>query len=171
METKTAIDLQRFCSSEDSYMSPKTGRPWTRGDWTYATNGHVIVRLPEIAEITDNKEAPNATGLQWGSVVTDDQWMKIDHIKLELVDCEECEGGEKTPHDCPDCSCECESCDNGKVFDKSDVQVGSKKVQAKYLTLLQSLPGILVAPDATPAWECIPFKFDGGEGLLMPLRD
>ena len=171
METKTAIDLTKFCSDADSYMSDKTGKPWTRGDWTYATNGHVIVRLPAIAEFPDNKEAPNASSLQWSTVVTDDQWMKADQIKLEQDDCEACHGGQEPVHDCPHCACECESCDNGKVFDNPSVKVGSKTVQSKYLALLQSLPGILFAPDATSKEQVIPFKFDGGEGLLMPLRD
>lgn len=174
METKTAaIDLQKFCSLEaleGEWNSGKTGKPWTSGGFTYATNGHLCVRLPAIPEIPDNKEAPNTASLPWDAVVTEDQWLKIDLLKFEQVDCEVCQRGEPI-HRCPDCSCECENCDDGKVFKDPVVKIGSKSVNPKYLKRIQELPNALVAPDATPKEQAIPFKFDGGQGLLMPMRD
>lgn len=39
--------------------------PFTRGDWTYATNGHIAVRVPKIdgMEILPDKHAPKLEGL------------------------------------------------------------------------------------------------------------
>lgn len=168
MTTKTAIDLQKFCASEDSNYQMKA--PFTRGEFTYATNRHLIVRVSAVPGILPDEKAPNPQKLGWDAVVTDDQWLKITQ-DIKMVDCEDCQGGEKAPHNCPYCSCECKSCDNGKQFEESAIKIGSKTAQARYLFLIKQLPNYFIAPDATPKGEAIHFKFDGGYGLLMPMRD
>ena len=138
MNTKTTIDLNKFCASETSRY-PNMRRPFTRGDFTYATNGDVVVRIPAVPSVGLNENAPAAEKLQWWDlVITNDQWLSIQDLESNLL-------GE-------------------------EVTIGSKSISSLYLQLLQELPGILVAPDATPKKNAIPFKFDGGCGLLMPLN-
>lgn len=52
------IDLSHFCYTEDdrSYLK----QPWSRGDFTYATNGHIMVRVPRRSDVPENDKAPDA---------------------------------------------------------------------------------------------------------------
>lgn len=45
---------------------------------------------------------------------------------------------------------------------------GGTCFQRRYLALLADLPGCEIAPPST--WKAARFRFDGGEGLLMPCR-
>src|SRR5271156_726915 len=42
----TRIDLQQFCSKNDA--RPYIAKPFRYGDFTYATNRHLLVRVPSI---------------------------------------------------------------------------------------------------------------------------
>lgn len=58
------IDLQRFCANEldeREYLH----KPWKRGQWVYATNGHVCVRVPAEAmpDVGECDKAPAAERL------------------------------------------------------------------------------------------------------------
>ena len=58
-ETKMLELLEKFVSKNDprEYMRS----PFNRGEWTYATNGHIAVRVPKIdgVETPPEKHAPN----------------------------------------------------------------------------------------------------------------
>lgn len=58
------IDLQRFCANEldeREYLR----KPWKHGEWVYATNGHVCVRVPTAAmpDVAECDKAPPAQKL------------------------------------------------------------------------------------------------------------
>src|SRR5574337_601455 len=44
------IDLKKFCSKD----RPKLLDPFSGGEFTYASNGHIAVRVPRCAEYADN---------------------------------------------------------------------------------------------------------------------
>ena len=48
--------LSKFASENQT----RTGisRPWSRGKFTYATDGHILVRVPMIPGVEDNDAAP-----------------------------------------------------------------------------------------------------------------
>ena len=46
METATKIDLNRYCAKGSNDPRAYLHKPWIEGDWAYATNGHLIVRVP-----------------------------------------------------------------------------------------------------------------------------
>ena len=50
------IDLKPFCSTEEyrSYLC----QPFSLGDWTYASNGHIGIRVPRRADVPENDKAP-----------------------------------------------------------------------------------------------------------------
>ena len=58
------IDLQRFCANE-SDPRPYLRAPFKRGQWVYATNGHVCVRVPVESEpdAQESDRSPNAGAL------------------------------------------------------------------------------------------------------------
>lgn len=56
----TAKDLIKFCDP----ARPHIAQPFTIGEYTYATNGVVAVRVPKIDEVPENPNAPfNVTKL------------------------------------------------------------------------------------------------------------
>lgn len=183
METKNTIDLQKFCASEDSFKY-QMQKPWTRGDFTYATDGHVAVRVPIVAGIPEQTNAPAVDTLAWDTPVNPDQWISIPKLpKRKIVtafkDCAYCGGSGKEHEDCDDCRHECEECDgegrleDGEKLDQKSVpiKVGSKFVSNLHLERIRDLPNPQLAPEATPETEAFPFRFDGGQGLVMPMRD
>lgn len=172
--TETMIDLQAFCATAPyrSYLH----KPFTRGDWTYATNGHIAVRVPALPHYDDTEGA--STIHTFFDVHANATWRPLGHAILPeagLVECDACRGRGRE-HDCPDCSCMCEACD-GTGMRKAVVSVelrGLGDVNATYAALLLALPGIEVAPIVADlgaiAIPAIAFRFSGGVGVLMPLR-
>jgi hypothetical protein len=57
-----SVDLDLFCDPERRNLAV----PFSLNRHTYATNGHIIVRVPRRPDIPENKEAPNPEGLPWG---------------------------------------------------------------------------------------------------------
>jgi hypothetical protein len=47
--------MQEFCSIDR--RRPKLSRPWTRNEFTYASDGLVCIRVPALADVEDNPEA------------------------------------------------------------------------------------------------------------------
>ena len=45
------IDLAKFCSRDAGRIS-SIGTPWTVGEWTYATDGHIAIRVPRRDDVT-----------------------------------------------------------------------------------------------------------------------
>src|SRR5581483_1511692 len=91
--------------------------------------------------------------------------------KGEFVrECDECQGSPNAHA----CSCghvhDCENCGGtGEIFDTGKgMDIGSRLVALHFLWKIGQLPGALIAWDGdSPA---MPFKFDGGRGIVMQLR-
>lgn len=49
------IDLWPFCSPDRENLTV----PFSRGQYTYATNGHIVVRVPRRADVPENPKAPD----------------------------------------------------------------------------------------------------------------
>jgi hypothetical protein len=56
------FDLTPFCASPEANRC-QIERPWSRGKWTYATDGKIVVRIPRDSEVPENKLAPSAMPL------------------------------------------------------------------------------------------------------------
>jgi hypothetical protein len=133
-----AINLEVFCDPNDP-SRPWLGQPFSAGAWTYATDGHIMVRVPRLDDIAESPDAaPKA---------------------------------ESHRERCPSCNCKCHRCDGtGKLtfagFHRTTI--GKALYNSKYVSLLQTLPQLeLGQPHRSNP---LPFRFDGGEGLLMPCR-
>lgn len=158
------IDLRPFC---DRNKRRNLHRPFTRGEFTYATDGALVIRVDHRADVPDNEKAPLAEGLPWPDASTVYAPPAVPGLPiLEEIECPRCDGGQV--HDCPTCHCECGSCDgSGRMLEPYSADVGEAIFSVKYLFKILVLPGIQFGPSKQA--EPMPFRFDGGEGLLMPL--
>lgn len=132
MQNLTATDLLPFCSVDRgrSYLST----PFVIGDgqFTYATNGHMAVRVPgRLTEVDQMKNVPSIVGMF--EAVEDRVYRPFEIVTAEdaklgrcetcrgarwVVDCDVCEASDT--HTCSDeaCGCEheCGACDGRGVI-------------------------------------------------------
>lgn len=154
-------------------MRPDLHKPFSRGQYTYATNGHIVVRVSRIADVAE-QEKHDLSGLFNLNFKDEPRGVlevKIPVIKDDWCDCRVCDG-RGTEHDCPDCSCQCDSCNGEGRENKAPtakITIGDAVYNAKHIQQILELLGLrfpLYPPKDTASW----FVFDGGEGLLMPMR-
>jgi hypothetical protein len=175
MKTISVDALKLFCSTDPE--RPYLHRPWSSGEYTYATNGHVLVRVPRIAEVEENKDAPNAAKIL-ASVEAQAELVPLppmDGLPSPVKeDCRSRDGSGIKHHDCPDCACPCWECDGlGYEVEQISAPLNGALYNLQYLLLIAKLPDVKFAA-APPSDGPARFSFgkDGkdGEGALMPLR-
>jgi len=89
---------------------------------------------------------------------------------IEPKPCSECDG-RGYRHDCPDCTCACEDCwGTGKDEVIQPVPVLGASFARRYVALIYALPGNLFGALGVTPKSPMFFRFDGGEGMLMPLN-
>ncbi len=156
------IDLHPFCSTEPS--QPYFHEPFSQGEWTIATDGHIIVRVAR----RNYPENQVGAAKKFEAFVPPDRPLPLlDFPKASSTDCTKCDG-RGFVHDCPDCCCECAACDGaGKEYPLMSVDLYGVPFNVKYIRLLQPLPNVRIAEPV--ANKPLSFSFDGGVGLLMPL--
>lgn len=138
--------MQQFCIVGD-FRSEKLGKPWSAGEWTYASNGHIMVRVKRLSDVPENPEAPNAEAI-FAKASDSVKWLPVRKVEIPPdIECDECNGTGKIRVDC------------------GNVQVGHAHFQARYLAMIQ---GWEIAPDKfdSPAW----IRNGSMDGLLMPIK-
>jgi hypothetical protein len=154
------IDLKPF------YQNPINEallKPWSRDGYTFATDGRIAVRLPEVEGIPDNPKAPDVMKI-WPK--EPDEYIDLPDIPPVTVDpCPWCCDYEK--HEV------CEECGGTGFMEKAvSVRVGPTLYSNIYLDMIKDLPGLKFGPHVAEKGGTRPppaiFKFVGGEGLLMP---
>lgn len=107
-------DLQPFCSVDETRAGILS--PFNHGGHTYATNGRLIVRVPQIEEIPHRKGQPSdpdkviPAGIGYKPVEMPPGW---EHFQPTMRECDDCEGtGQQVK--CLHCAgtgeVECETC-------------------------------------------------------------
>jgi len=166
--TITIDILKQFCLAKDDLgVRAWMQAPWSRGEYSYATNRHVMLRVPRLAGVMENPKAvkvdhlfPALDGLMW---------LPLPVVKPpQQVACGWCDGkgnyGEPKGH-----SMECDECDgSGEVIPIVRIAVGGVDFQAIYFAWLSRLPRCEIAPNGQGKPAAI--RFDGGVGAIMPLR-
>ena len=155
--------LQQFCFDTDD-VRHHIRKPWSRGDRTYATNGHILVHVPRLADVAENDRAPQAVSnlLERAKTGT---WLPVPVTTMPpYIPCTWCDGSGKDPSDrryrCDECG--------GKKSEpdyRTGTIIGPAKFANRYLALIQ---GWKIAP--TDKSSAAKIKFVDAEGLLMPMR-
>ena len=179
--------LKTYCSTD--IQRKWVTKPFTVGDFTFATDGRILFRVPAIAEVPED---PDATKGSKGVMAMLDKDVVNEYKPLppfeprEPGPCPGCDGRGKSEWvECPDCTerihldgqtIVCLECgglgrrlkhDDGNIHLLS-VDLGGTWISVKYYEILSKLPKLTIATnmDATGP---LHFKFDGGDGLLMPM--
>lgn len=163
-----ASDIQVFCSTDETRFYIQ--KPFSRGEFTYATNGHVLIRIARLEDVPEVELAPHADAVFIRS--SPQEVGPMPALTLPPSETEKCiECSEDQPiHDCPECSCSCDACDNThEVEVKTSCVINNVFYDAKYIRNLQQLPGLRFAL-TPPTAEGGRFEFDGGAGYVMRLR-
>lgn len=188
------MDLDKFCHSTSESMK----RPFTRGEYTYATDGHMIVRIPKLDSVEPNEKAPHVENLGWGFDSVE-RWVDPPLVSPSLLsDCYVCQGtGRQTP--CPECfgdglieictdhnsyTVDCKTCDGeGSVMGDAEncsqckgagkagetpIEWERGRVSAILLFKLGELPKVKLGVCGGDL-DPIPFRFEGGDGYMMPM--
>lgn len=163
----TEQDLMKFCDTDMQSSRSGISKPWSAGKWTYATNGHIIVRVPRIESVPENKDAPKGfTGcqsLEAAFGIRPRKWLDLPTVMPKMEPCESCLGEGKfknTP---------CRGCNGtGQQQTHSRIDMGAADFSDVYLSWIAALPGSKIGPMKHDTFAV--FKFDGGMGLLMPMR-
>ena len=187
--------LKSFCAKNDIryYMNA----PIVRGEFIFATNGHVMARVPKFdgIECGDGNGPKNIEGLMSDTVrdglatipaLPEPEDCKYCQGKGFAYLCKSCDGEGEFDHDGDEYTCkpcgglgsvpegsdadrvECPYCD-GTGHRQQRVTVGASDFDRRYLAKLMSLPGCMIAPHPTDANKTCYFTFDGGDGALMPM--
>lgn len=172
----TVQEIAQF-SDSDGIFSIRL--PWSRGDYTYSTNGHLIIRIPRHPDIKEILEAPDALNIFLKAEPIPSEWIDIPALpEPQFIQCKECDGQRfvtwKT--DWNEYEAECKSCDGtGESGEIRKIEINGVIFNVEYLRKISKLPNfkisVLNAGDGIvekekPVW----FKFDGGDGLIMPCR-
>lgn len=176
VKERAKIDLTKFCSRDHSNRT----KPFSRGKWTYATDGRICIRVPRLTDIPENKKAPNCEQIfKKADENSPYEWVAVPEMTVETVICFDCKGSGKW-RDIDDTNHPCEECDGeGKVQEIKAVKIplGDLTIALSnvYLDLIRkelSNPQIGLIKEAEESHPSMPVKirFDGGEGLLMPIK-
>ena len=174
------VDLTKFCFKGENPF--KIQEPFSKGKWTYATNGHMAIRVPRlhVPEFPENEKAPDVEELfKEADKRGPYEWVPVPEVKIETVQCGACKGidirkedGEAFP---------CKRCNGEGHYQKAEpvkFPLGAATIALSnvYLDLIhRELPNPqigLIKEAAGDHWTAKPVKirFDGGEGLLMPIQ-
>lgn len=193
------LDLAKFCSIDAARPSITT--PWNDGEYALATCGRLIIRVPrqdgleervaggvnrpDYRNIIKVKEQAEYTS-EWPLIAEKEQTCtECDGSGTDQIVCGDCGG--KGFYGCPHCGqdMDCEECDGtGKVGDPKKPcpeckgakmfkytlhQIGDNHFTSLLLDLIKDLPGIAI--EKSGRMHPTHFKFDGGDGIIMPTAE
>lgn len=158
------LDLTPFCGKGES--RPYLHAPFTQGDFTYATNGHICARVPRREGVVGAVEAPDASKI-FPVATPPVSPLRIKKMpKPVMLDCLDC-GAVGHLHDCPSCKCVCSECGGtGKYEQHRTMRLRGGLFSIVYIRMLAALPGIEVATAMPSLDATFYFRFEGGEGVL-----
>lgn len=167
-EGNQILDLSVFCQSA---INEHIKMPWSRGDYTYSTDGKILVRVPRRNDISENPDAPDAEMLFREAKSATKDWhniVDIDIPPVQIVKCAFSDALDKKTGECPE-GCE-DECDGIGMVEKFElVKIGQAYFQNRLLYKLQSLSNCKLG--ITGKLTTAVFNFDGGTGLLMPCQE
>ena len=202
MEAKAMItreQLATFCYKDDE-MRPELQQPFTVGDFTYATDGRILIRVPRLDGVEKgcHDKWTACPSKYFSETLIGPVWLPVPELPAREPDrpCTKCDGkpvcaacrGDgsveyefwhgPTKHTlygtCPLCDgdVQCRHCDGTLVEPRNE---GDEAVEIGGALINSDFLRLLAAlPNAelTPRGPLDPcrIRFDGGEGVVMPMR-
>lgn len=160
-----SIDLRPFCANK---YEVRTGlhKPWRDGAWVYATNGHMVVRVPaniQDAPLRDSVTQPKNPPDMFSKFLDgmEGEFLLMPPLPDDVV-CTFCDGGGAADDgdECPECF--------GTKHAFTYFSLGDSGYNLHYLHLLSALPQVRIRAQGTKTAAAL--IFDGGQALLMPMR-
>jgi hypothetical protein len=166
------MDLTPFCGTDET--RPQITKPFSRGEFTYATNGHLCIRVPRREDATEQDEV-NVLNLPWDKP---HYYVPFPDIAMppKVTRTEKCSCFDGYEHDCPDCACEeCDGTGTATIDSDAKTSVGlcGTPYALRLVRMIADLPGLQIAAGRSLKHDrssVLAFRFDGGDGLLMPPR-
>lgn len=160
------IYLQEFCRDEPGICD--LSEPWSAAEYSYAASGYICIRIPRNNNIGEKTaKVPDVVALFREAPPQPERGVIIPKVEVNCIECEVCNGAghwggiDETFMLC----CECEG--EGKYPDIDGILIGGAYFWKALIAKLTLLPNCKIAPTGpdTAAW----IKFDGGDGLVMPM--
>lgn len=170
------IALQPFCSTQ--HFRQNLWAPWSAGEWTYATNGVVMIRVPRRPDVEERANAPR--DLSRITIVPDVELtpiaMHAGLLTAQEIECPDCYGsGSKAPCGCDCRQCECEECDGEGSFVPERERYcrlrGATFTRSQLALLLPLQSQNLHAPATLANETANYFRADGAEVWIMGCRN
>ncbi len=162
------IDLTQFC--ERNGFRLWMTEPFGIGEYTYASNGVILVRVPR----SDWPSCDLPEVVRPASFAQIRKWLNGSPAMAPIPaippgpfyeKCLWCAGSGEVEYD------ECEECDGEGVTEKKTYyRFGSRSFNARYLRMIKALPASQLAIDG-PQTEAALFTFSGGRGVVMPVNE
>jgi hypothetical protein len=103
------IDLTLFCAASGDPRIYLT-RPFSIGDYTLASNGHILIRIDRRDDIPPPEDMPEKAAyaavsqpdIAYKKLGTETGSLRLADFDPELVECDDCTGTGQT-HTCPEC--------------------------------------------------------------------
>ncbi len=172
------IELKPFCAYEDEYPSRKwLEKPFSRGDFSYATNGAIMVRVPRRSGVAEIERKGH-----WDRALQHRGDLAFRPVRLRIP------GDPPVTGRCGLCGGDghiegvlefgCAMCGGSGWFDpelRVSARLEGLDLCVSYLRRIAALPGLAIAADTTPSatWPsgipALQFSFDGGIGCLAAL--
>lgn len=171
LDEAPVVDLLQFCGSRGARHA-FVWAPWSAGEWTYATNGHLAVRVPRRADVAELSDNPAARLDEWLAAVRDVELVPLPELSKpppKQTRCIHCSGS-GVAHQCPDCTCDCDTCGGtGLVTAEWTVTWCGVHLDGHHWLQIAALPEARIATAVAGAGH-VAFAFAGdGRGILMPM--
>lgn len=157
-------DLHKFCAGTECAKNRGIGLPWSEGEYSYASQGHLLLRVSRQADVPENQKAPKMAGTdlaKWFDAEPLSGWHPVPECNVGKIACPECKGQGKLYGE------PCEDCDGtGEVVDDQGIKVGGIWFSNWLLEKIGALPGCEIGVNDVRNPSRL--RFDGGDGLLMP---
>lgn len=176
----TAEQLIPFCS-KDIFRGP-IQKPFSFESSTIATDGRILVKVDRVPDVPCDPSAPTEQGIETmfkGYFPANPAWHPLPPVPARPQKepdeiCSDCNGSGESK--CSHCGHygECVECGGEGRFPVDEktqrVPVGTRIIDGNHLRLMEKLPGIKAASDDGKPTDPLCFIFEGGMGLVMPIR-
>jgi len=168
----TKEDLMKFCLNDPCSAHQELSQPWSRRDYTCATDGRIMIRIPRLPDVPEYAGKIDI-GKIWPKEIMTELCDIPDYPAPQFVNCPECGGKGTYVNEAGKPTATCDYCDGDKTIPiYSRIEINGCLFNDHLLSLIKDLPGIKICPvkKDTTTYPPSYFKFDGGDGLIMPMK-